>query len=84
MRDMGPTWKTPWKLIAFGAICYTKSLATILFVLFVYGKRQRRPLPFGGGLILLVYPYFVHSLIWMVILGVVIIAAVWIGIRLGL
>jgi hypothetical protein len=58
-------------------------VSSIGFVLFVYGKRQRRPPQLGGGLILLVYPYFVHNPAWMVIIAVAVIAAVWAGIRLG-
>jgi hypothetical protein len=58
-------------------------VSSIGFVLFVYGKRQRRPLQLGGGLILLVYPYFVHNPAWMVIIAVAVIAAIWAGIRLG-
>lgn len=59
-------------------------VSSIGFVLFVYGKRQRRPLQLGGGLLLLVFPYFVHSPPLVAIIGVFVITAVWIGVRLGL
>lgn len=58
-------------------------VSSVGFVLFMHGKRQRLPLQFGGGLILLVYPYFVHNPAWMVIIAVAVIVAIWAGIRLG-
>jgi len=59
-------------------------VSSVGFVLFVYGKRQRRPLQLGGGLLLLVCPYFLHSASVLAIVGAAIITAIWIGVRLGL
>lgn len=61
----------------------TLLVSSIGFVLFVYGKKQRRPLQLGGGLLLLVYPYFVHNPVWIAIIAAGIVAAVWAGVRLG-
>jgi hypothetical protein len=36
----------------------------------IFGKQQRAPVPLVCGLVLLVYPYFVHSLIVMILIGV--------------
>lgn len=36
----------------------------------LYGKKQRRPLPFGCGLLLMVFPYFVTNTIALVAIGV--------------
>jgi hypothetical protein len=42
---------------------------------FVYGKRQARFAPLIAGMLLCVYPYFVSSVVWLVVIGVVLIAA---------
>lgn len=44
--------------------------------LMVYGKRQRAMVPLGGGLALLVISYFLTAL-WMSLLGILIIVAVY-------
>ncbi len=41
---------------------------------FVYGKKTQRPVPLIAGLLLLVYPYFIDSLPWAVLIGVVLTA----------
>jgi multisubunit Na+/H+ antiporter MnhC subunit len=42
---------------------------------FIYGKRQTRYAPLLAGLMLCVYPYFVDSVTWLVVIGVALIAA---------
>lgn len=42
---------------------------------FVYGKRQARFAPLIAGMLLCVYPYFVSSVTWLVVIGVALIAA---------
>ena len=37
---------------------------------FIYGKRQTKYAPLLAGLALCVYPYFVDSLTWLVVIGV--------------
>jgi len=41
---------------------------------FIYGKKQRATVPFVCGLVLMVYPYFVSSLVLLVIIGVALMA----------
>ena len=53
------------------------------FVLFVYGKKQDRWPQLAGGIVLMVYPYFVSTMVMSVAIAVVVIAAVWIAVRLG-
>lgn len=53
------------------------------FVLFIYGKKQERPPQLVAGLVLMVYPYFVSSLLMNVLVGAGIIAAMWIAVRQG-
>ncbi|MFH1264071.1 MAG: amino acid transport protein [Pseudomonadota bacterium] len=38
---------------------------------FIYGKKQGRPTQLVVGLILMVFPYFVSNLAWMIGIGVV-------------
>jgi hypothetical protein len=38
---------------------------------FLYGKKQRRPLPFACGLLLMVFPYFVANTTALIIVGAV-------------
>ena len=52
-------------------------------VLFVYGKKQERWPQLAGGLALMVYPYFVSTLTATLVIGIVIIATVWIAVRQG-
>jgi hypothetical protein len=53
------------------------------FVFFMYGKKQERPPQLVGGLVLMVYPYFVSTLTASIGIAVAIIAAVWIAVRAG-
>ena len=41
---------------------------------FIYGRKQTRTVPLVCGLVLMVYPYFVPSTIWLVVIGVVLCA----------
>ena len=42
---------------------------------FMYGKRQARFVPLIAGMLLCVYPYFVDSVTWLVVVGVALMAA---------
>jgi len=53
------------------------------FVLFIYGKKQQRWPQLLGGIVMMVYPYFVSTLLMNVVLALVIVAAVWLAIRQG-
>ena len=41
---------------------------------FLYGRKQKRAIPLVCGIVLMVYPYFVPSTIWLVVIGVVLCA----------
>jgi multisubunit Na+/H+ antiporter MnhC subunit len=53
------------------------------FVLFMYGKKQERPPQLVAGLVLMIYPYFVSSLLMNVVVGAGILAVMWLAIRQG-
>lgn len=42
---------------------------------FVYGKRQQKIVPMVSGVLLCVYPYFTDSLPWLIVIGLVLLAA---------
>jgi len=42
---------------------------------FIYGKRQTKFVPMVAGVLLCVYPYFVDDLLWLIVVGVVLVAA---------
>ena len=42
---------------------------------FVYGKRQAKLAPLIAGVALCVYPYFIESVVWLCVVGVVLLAA---------
>ena len=42
---------------------------------FVYGKRQAKLAPLIAGVALCVYPYFMESVLWLCVVGVVLLAA---------
>ena len=47
----------------------------------VYGRRQRLVIPTVLGIVLMIYPYFVSSLVVLVGIGVVLLGGVVVGIR---
>jgi hypothetical protein len=42
---------------------------------FIYGKRQAKFAPLLAGMMLCVYPYFVDSLLWLLVIGAALMAA---------
>ncbi len=41
---------------------------------FIYGRKQTRAMPLVCGIVLMIYPYFVPSTIWLIVIGVVLCA----------
>lgn len=54
------------------------------FVMFMYGKKQHRPVQLGAGLLLLLFPFFVRDGVWLGVLGAVICLIVWGSVKAGL
>ena len=42
---------------------------------FMYGRRQTKFVPLIAGMLLCVYPYFVDSVVWLCVIGLVLVAA---------
>ena len=53
------------------------------FVLFMYGKKQGRGPQLVGGIVLMVYPYFVSSLAMSVGIFIAVVGATWLAVRQG-
>ncbi len=51
--------------------------------LFLYGKKQARIPHLVIGIVLMVYTYAVSSVFWMVVIGVLLLGALWLFVRLG-
>ena len=67
-----------------GALAATFLVGAVGFVLFVYGKRQVRPPQIAVGLALMVYPYFVTGVGWILGVGAALLAALWLALRAGM
>ena len=47
------------------------------FGYFWYGKNQKALVPASCGLVLMVFPYFISSTLWMVIVGAALMVVPW-------
>jgi hypothetical protein len=59
-------------------------VSSVGFVLFSFGKSQKRVAFTVFGLILLVYPYFITNIVWMLTLVPVFLLLLWLATRMGL
>ena len=59
-------------------------VSSVGFVMFMYGKKQHRPVQLGAGLLLLLFPFFVRDGVWLGVLGAVICLIVWGSVKAGL
>lgn len=53
------------------------------YVLFSYGRKLSRVPQMLGGLLLMVFPYFVPSVIWMLLIAALLCALIWVAVRMG-
>lgn len=58
-------------------------VSSIGFVLFRYGKKMSRPPQLLVGLLLLVFPYFVSSVVLMFIIAAVLCGLLWVAVKQG-
>ena len=59
-------------------------VSSVGFVMFIYGKKQHRPVQLGAGLLLLLLPFFVRDGLLLGIGGAAISAGVWGAVKAGL
>jgi hypothetical protein len=53
------------------------------FALFVYGKKQRRAPHLVAGIALMVYPYFVSSVVLVLLIAAALMGGLWLVLHLG-
>ena len=59
-------------------------VSSVGFVMFMYGKKQHRPVQLGAGLLLMLFPLFVRDGLWLGVAGAAICAVVWGSLQAGL
>ncbi len=59
-----------------GSVLLVGMLAGVFGVAyFVYGKRQTKLTPMIAGVLLCIYPYFIESVLWLAVVGLLLLAA---------
>jgi hypothetical protein len=58
-------------------------IGSIGVVMFLYGRRQGRVPHVAVGIVLIVYTYFVSSVVWMLVIAAALLALLWLVVRLG-
>lgn len=58
-------------------------VSSVGFVLFIYGKRMSRIPHVAIGLVLLIYPYFISSVLPMLAIALVLVALLWLAVQRG-
>jgi hypothetical protein len=58
-------------------------VSSVGFVLFSYGKKMSRPPQMVGGLLLMVFPYFVPGVVWMLAIGALLCGLIWVAVQRG-
>jgi hypothetical protein len=59
-------------------------VSSIGFVMFMYGRKQNRPIQLGSGLLLMLFPYFLRDPLWLGVASTAICAGVWVSLKSGL
>jgi len=58
-------------------------VSSVGFVLFVYGKKQARVPHLAIGIVLVIYPFFIKSALWMALIGAALVGLLIGAVRLG-
>ncbi len=58
-------------------------MGTVGLGVFLYGKKQARLPQVVGGLALMLFPYFVGSVAWMLAIAAALVAGIWLAVRVG-
>lgn len=61
-------------LYLFTALCWS----AIGFGFFIYGKKQQRPIPMVGGILMMASSYFAHAPITLSMIGIAIIFGMYV------
>jgi hypothetical protein len=66
-----------------GSLFTSLIVSSVGFVLFHYGRKQQRFPHLITGLVLMIYPYFVGGVFWMLAVAVVLLTLLWLAVRAG-
>jgi hypothetical protein len=58
-------------------------VSSIGFVAFYYGKGMHRFTLMLFGMAMMIYPYFLHSVAWMLAIAAALVALMWLALRRG-
>jgi hypothetical protein len=58
-------------------------VSSVGFVLFSYGKKMSRPPQMVGGLLLMIFPYFVPGVLWMLAIAALMCGLIWVAVQQG-
>lgn len=58
-------------------------VSTVGFGLFIYGKKQLRIPQLVAGIVLMIYPYYVESPLWILGIGGALVAGLWLTVKAG-
>lgn len=58
-------------------------ISSIGFVLLQYGRKMSRPPQMLAGIVLLVFPYFVPGIGWMLGIAAALLLMLWVGLQRG-
>jgi len=59
-------------------------VSSVGFVMFMYGKKQRRPVQLGSGLLLLLFPFFVRDPALLGLTAGAVCLLAWVSVKAGL
>jgi branched-subunit amino acid transport protein len=66
-----------------GALLASLLVSSVGLGVFLYGKKQQRAPQLVAGIVLMVYSYFVGSVLWTIVIGASVLAALWAIVRMG-
>lgn len=70
--------------LSLGSVMASLVIGSIGMVLFVYGKRQERLPQLVVGATLMVYPYFIGDVAWMIGIAVALVVGLKLALRNGM
>jgi hypothetical protein len=69
--------------IDVGSLVASFAVSSVGFVLFMYGKKMSRIPHVAIGLVLLIYPYFIPSVLPMLAIATVLLVLLWFAVKRG-
>ena len=67
-----------------GSLFAAIGVSTVGFALFRYGKKELRVPQLVTGIVMMAFPYFVASPVWILTLGATLAGGLWLATRAGL